>query len=247
VGKPAQMNLLADLLFFLAVAGLAYAALLAFLRLPVFPLREMVVTAPLRQVSAAQLEYAALSSLSGNFFTVNPEAVRAALEKLPWVRQAGVRRRWPDSIELEIEEHVAAARWVVQSAAGAEAETQLVNQQGEVFVAAGDEALPLLGGPPDSAAEVLQRYREFTALLASAGRTLRGLTLTPRLAWQAQLDDGMVLDMGRNQPKSPVSDRLARFAGVYREAMERLHAPASRADLRYPNGFALRTEIKGQR
>jgi cell division protein FtsQ len=62
-------------------------------------------------VTPTQIEYAARSAVAGNFFTVNLDAVRAAFEKLPWVRKAEVRRRWPDGLELAIEEHVAAARW----------------------------------------------------------------------------------------------------------------------------------------
>ena len=43
--------------------------------------------------TTAQLEYAARSSMRGNFFTVNLDDVRAP-SKLPWVRRADVRQRW---------------------------------------------------------------------------------------------------------------------------------------------------------
>ena len=105
------MNLIADLLFFAAALALGYAAMLAAARLPFFPLRELVVAGPLQEVTPTQVEYAAGSAVAGNFFTVNLDAVRAAFEKLPWVRKAEVRRRWPNGLELAIEEHVAAARW----------------------------------------------------------------------------------------------------------------------------------------
>jgi cell division protein FtsQ len=36
-------------------------------------------------------------ALRGNFFTVDLEAVKETFEKLPWVRKAEVRRRWPDA------------------------------------------------------------------------------------------------------------------------------------------------------
>lgn len=234
--RPKLMNLIADLLLFLSTLAMGYIAVVVALRLPFFPLREVIVVSPLSQVTAAQIEYASRSALTGNFFTVNLDKVRATFEKLPWVRRAQVRRQWPNTIELEIEEHVAAALWKQ----GEVGDTRLVNVQGEVFAAASNAALPVFGGPPGSAAEVLTRYQEFTQLLQPLGRKPQSVTLTPRLAWQLRLDDGLVLELGRDQPKSPVAERLARFVATYGDATQRLKLPALTADLRYPNGFALR-------
>ncbi len=240
--RPQLMNLIADLLFFAAALALAYAATLAVVRLPFFPLRALTLAGPLREVTPAQVEYAAANAVAGNFFTVNPDAVRAAFEKLPWVRKAEVRRRWPDGLELAIEEHVAAARW--KQAGGADA--RLVNGEGEVFAAASDAELPLLIGPEGSAPEVLARYRELLPLLEPIGREPRSLILSPRQAWQARLDDGVLLDLGRDQAKSRINERLQRFTAVYGQATERLKARADAIDLRYPNGFAMRLARAGE-
>ena len=236
------MNLIADLLFFAAALALGYAATLAAARLPLFPLREVAVVVPLREVTPTQIEYAARTALAGNFFTVNLDAVRAAFEKLPWVRKAEVRRRWPDGLELAIEEHLAAARW--KNADGTEA--RLVNSEGEVFAAASNAALPLFIGPEGSAPAILERYRELGPLLEPLGRRLQSLALSPRQAWQLRLDDGVLLDLGRDQAKSRINDRLQRFAAAYRQAAERLRARADIIDLRYPNGFAMRVARAGE-
>lgn len=237
------MNLVAELLFLAAALALAAAAVLAAARLPFFPLRELDVVSPLREVTAMQIEYAAGSALSGNFFTVRLEGVRAAFEKLSWVRRAEVRRRWPDALELRIEEHVAEARW--QQADGGE--SRLVNRQGEVFAAASDAGLPLFSGPEGSAAQVLARYREFVPLLASLGRQPQSLSLSPRQAWQLKLDDGLVLDLGREQSAAQAGERLQRFVDAYPQAARRLGGRAEVIDLRYPNGFALRLARSGER
>ncbi len=236
------MNLIADLLFFAAALALGYAATLVVARLPLFPLREVVVAGPLREVTPTQVEYAARNAVAGNFFTVNLDAVRAAFEKLPWVRKAEVRRRWPGGIELAIVEHVAAARW--KHADGAEA--RLVNREGEVFAASSSEKLPLFVGPEGTAPLILARYRELQPLLEPLGRQPQSLALSPRQAWQLRLDDGVLLDLGRDQAKSRVNERLQRFIAVYRQAAERLKAPADVIDLRYPNGFAMRVARAGE-
>ncbi|MBI3140382.1 MAG: cell division protein FtsQ/DivIB [Rhodocyclales bacterium] len=230
------MNLFADLLFLASAVALGYTVVLAVARLPFFPLREVVVAGPLREVTATQIEYAARNAATGNFFTVNLEAVRAAFEKLPWVRKASVRRRWPDGLELSVEEHAAVARW--KHADGAEA--RLVNRQGEVFAASSNARLPLFVGPEGTAAQMLDRHRDLSELLVPLQRTPQVVALSARQAWQMRLDDGVLLDLGRDQAKSGIRERLARFVAVYGQAQERLQARADVIDLRYPNGFAAR-------
>lgn len=238
--RPELMGLASDLLFIFAAAALTYAAMLATLRLPFFPLRQVVVDNLPSQVSRAQIEYAARTSVSGNFFTVDLESVRAAVEKQAWVRSASVRRQWPDGIVLSFEEHVAAARW---QQAGNRQEMRLVNDHGEVFAApalAAHDSLPLFAGPEGSAALLLARYHEFAALLAPLARTPRIVVLSPRQAWALRLDDGLVLELGRDQAKHPLQERMLRFAGTYAQAKARARASISVIDMRYPNGFALR-------
>jgi cell division protein FtsQ len=245
--RPLLMNHVADIVLFLSLLALGYVALTMWLRMPFFPLRELVVVGPLQHVTQTQVEYVARSGLSGNFFTVDLDKVRAAFERLPWVRRANARRLWPNGIELALEEHVAAGVW----RQGESGESTLVNVQGEVFAAANKETLPVLAGPIGSAPEVLERYREFSALLAPIGHKLQSVSLSARLAWTLRLDDGLVIELGRDDPKSQATERLARFLASYRESAQLLGAPVAKADLRYANGFALkpgrgRIEPKGR-
>lgn len=241
--RPQLINMVADFLMIFGVLGLIYASMLAAVRLPVFPLRQVVVVTPLDQVNRTQVEYAVQHSIDGNFFTVNLDRMRASFEKLPWVRKASLRRRWPDGIDVELEEHVAVARW--QQGDG---EMRLVNKQGEIFSAAvGDSrnGLPLFSGPEGTADQVLGRYREFTRLLTPYGRTPQSVLLSARQAWQLRLDDGMLLELGREQNVQDsasgqvLRDRLERFASTYSAVKARLPS-ATAIDMRYPNGFAVR-------
>ena len=236
--RPMLINLLADLLLLAGGVLLAWAGAMALQRLPVFPLKQLVVVTPLDQVSRAQIEHTARSALSGNFFTVNLEAAQAAFERMPWVRSASLRRLWPDGVELALEEHRAAARWTPQ-----EGEARLVNSRGEVFLASSREALPAFAGPEGSAPRVLARYQEFNDGLAAIGRKPVAIHLSAREAWLLKLDDGVVLELGRDQPKHPLADRLRRFtthyATVSSSAKNRLQTIGV-VDMRYPNGFALR-------
>ena len=130
--RPALLNLISDLLTLGAAVALGWALVIWFVSRPLFPLRELVVLTEPDQVTEEQLEYAARLAVQGNFFTVDLEGVKQTFEKLPWVRKAEVRRRWPDALELRLEEHEAVAYWTVSESG----EARLVNRQGEVFVAA---------------------------------------------------------------------------------------------------------------
>ena len=111
--RPALLNIVSDALLLVAAAALGYGVVMWTSSRPSFQLRELRVLTPPAQVSVEQLEYAARSAVAGNFFSVDLVAVREAFEKLPWVRHAQVRRRWPDTLELRLEEHQAVAYWSV--------------------------------------------------------------------------------------------------------------------------------------
>jgi cell division protein FtsQ len=221
------LDRVANLLFGLAVLGLSYAALMAALRLPVFPLRGVTVIGDVANTTREQVEAIAREELRGNFFTVDLEATRLAFEKLPWVRSATARRAWPGRLEVAIEEHVAVARW---------RDSALVNDRGEVFEAATGARLPVLIGPEGSAAEMIAQYAVFADVLRPVGRVPAEVRLSERRAWEVELDSGEVLELGRHD----LIARLARFTAVYEQTVARLPRRAHRVDLRYPNGFALR-------
>jgi hypothetical protein len=56
---------------------------------------------------------------------------------------------------------------------------------------------------------VLKHYGDFIVGRSRVGEMPVQVTLSPRLAWQLKLQNGMLVDIGREQPKSPVGVRLA--------------------------------------
>ncbi|MCB1958307.1 MAG: cell division protein FtsQ/DivIB [Rhodocyclaceae bacterium] len=234
--RPALLNLGADLCLLFGSTALAYAAFTWFLRQPLFPLTEVVVVTPTAQVTEEQLEYAARTAVDGNFFTVDLERVRETFEKLPWVRKAEVRRQWPDTLELRLEEHVAVAYWSPDGSG----ETRLVNRQGEVFIAASNASMPKLSGPEGTAAYVLNRFGGLVDAVAPLGTGLVEVTLSPREAWQLRLGDGLVIQLGRDQESAPSDRRLRDFVGTYGQARAKAGIEVAEVDLRYPGGYVMR-------
>lgn len=216
----------ANLLFVVATLLMLYGTAQYVIHLPVFPIREIQVTGEAAHVTREQVE-AVAGEIRGNFFTVDLDRARAAFEKLPWVRKVNVRRQWPDCLEFEVEEHRPLARW---------GSTALVSAQAEVFEAAVNTTLPVMQGPQGSAPDVVAHYQEFERVLAPLGRRIQQLTLSERHAWVLQLDDGMVLELGRDNLQS----RLAAFVAAYDQSVGRLPRRSAYVDLRYSNGFAVR-------
>lgn len=241
--KPHLLNALADLLMLAAAAAVLAAVAVWVVRVPALPVQRVDFVEPLAQTRRLEIERVLLPVLKGNFFSVNLEAVRGALERLPWVRNVQVRRVWPARLEVRVEEHRAAARWGL-------GKNELVNSHGEVFAAPlADEQLatmPLLYGPPGTAPEVLARHAELVGQFARVGERPVQLLLSPRLAWQLKLDSGMVVNMGREQPKAPLGVRLQRFIEVYPDTVGQLATRPAMVDLRYPNGFAIRVASEGK-
>ena len=227
--SPRLLNLAAGVLVGLVVLASTLTALHWLLRSPLFPLRVVELRTPLKQAAQVQVEAAIARLAAGNFFAVSIDELRAALERLPWIRAAAVRRVWPDRLEISIEEHVPLARW------GAEA---LVNTHGERFAGASEVELPVFIGPPGTEAEVTLRYARFSQLLAPLGSRLERIALSPRHAWQLRLANGLQLTLGRDAELA--EQRLARFVDAYVRSPDTADKTREVVDLRYPNGFALR-------
>lgn len=233
------------------------------LQLPVFPLRAVELSAAPQRVPTKAIMKVVHEQVSGNFFTVDLERTRQAFEQLPWVRKASVRRKFPWSLQVEIEEQVVLARWNG---------TELVNTHGEVFadecegvlqkaaqrpdgvrISGGvplagtwgarrpppcgevDQPLPAFTGQPDTSDLVTQMYGELSAMLEPLQHRIVQINLSPRHAWQLKLDDGMVIELGRTE----MQQRMARFVAVYPYSLAAMTRAVRRVDLRYRNGFAV--------
>jgi cell division protein FtsQ len=234
------MNWTASALFVgCAVLVLAAGARWA-LRNPVFALHRIVVQGDLAHNNAVTLRANVAPSLAGNFFTVDLSAARAAFEQVPWVRRAQVRREFPGSLRVVLQEHQAAAFW------GSDTDSAMVNTRGEVFEAnAGDveqDNLPRLEGPAGHSAEMLAMLHRLQPVFEPLGMGVDVLELSGRGGWRATLDSDAVVELGGGTPDEVVQ-RTQRFvrtltqvAAQYQRRADALES----ADLRHAVGYAVR-------
>jgi len=153
------------------------------------------------------------------------QSVRERREARAWVRDCSVRRAFPGALEVSIESHAPLARWD---------DERLVSVRGEVFAADYDGELPGFAGPEGTAPEMATAWKDIARAAAPLASPIAELRLSERRAWQAKLASGLVSSWARGRRGAAralrgVWPRVAAQAGT-----------ATHADLRYPNGFALR-------
>lgn len=234
------MNVAASLLFCAFAVILVAAGTWWLLRHPLFALGGISVQGDVTHNSVATLRANVAPRIAGNFFTVSLDNARQAFEGVPWVRRAVVRREFPNRLKVLLQEHQAVAFW------GAEGESKLVNTFGEVFEAnIGDveqDGLPRLGGPDGEAAQVLALYRVLQPMFEPLDLSVEDLVLTGRGSWQAVLDNGAVIELGRGT-QAELAARTQRFVQTLTQAASRYgRRPEAleSADLRHGDGYAVR-------
>jgi len=170
-----------------------------------------------------------LPYMGAGFFAFDVQGLKKDLESHPWVQRVSVKRVWPDSVALEIREKVAIARW---------GDAQLLSQSGEKFFPPefGDAVnLPLLRGPADSQAKVMQQFQFLNELFSPVDLRLSELTLSERGSWEVVVDERIAIAAGREK----IVERVNRFIAFYQKLPTYERESISAVDLRYDNGLAL--------
>jgi cell division protein FtsQ len=232
------MNATALLFALLAVAALLAALLVWAMRQPMFSIRAIRIDGDITRNSAATLRANLRAGLSGNFFSLDLNQARRAIEEAPWVRKAVIERRWPNRVAVRLEEHRPAALWGDDDL--------LVNTFGEVFAAnlgdVEDEELPTLQGPDGSAPAMLSLLRRIEPALVRLNARIATLVLSEGGTWSMHLSNGARIELGRGSEPELVQ-RIAQFAQTVGGVIARYERPLLYADLRHTQGYAVR--LKG--
>lgn len=232
------MNGAASALFVVAGVALAAAALLWLARSPWLNIRAIQLEGELQRNSVASIRANATPRLQGNLLAIDLERARDAFEAVPWVRQATLRRVWPDRLAVQLVEHRPVALWL-----GDDGNARLVNDRGEVFEAnvgdVEDDALPEFSGPEGSSAPMLALYRRLAPMFAPYAMQPVSLQLSGRGSWSLELDNGATVRLGRGS-EDELADRAERFLRSVGQVTERFQRELEYADLRHADGYAVR-------
>lgn len=217
----------------IVLAGVAVVLLSAkgYVALNAIPVEHIIVSGKLQHTNTAALEDMVRPTLVGGFLNADLERVKEQLQRLPWVHEVSVRRRWPNALELHVVEQLPIARW------GSDG---FLNHEGSVFQSMDDgqawSDLPLLQGPSGATAALMRIYQQLVEILAPAELLVEELSMDDRGQIEAKLRGGAVVSMGSEKY---VDERLRRFVAVYRAELAVQGRAIASVDLRYPNGMAV--------
>ena len=234
------MNITATALLVVFAAVLLGAVLSWAANRAAFSIGAITVTGDVAHNNALTLRANVAPKLGGSFLTLDLARAKQAFEAVPWVRQAIVKREFPNRLHVVLQEHQPVAYW------GLEGDSKLLNSFAEVFEAnVGEvehEALPRLNGPIGQEPQVLAMYRLLQPLFEPMDLSLEQLDLSGRGSWVARLDTGAEIEIGRGASDEIVA-RTTRFLKTLTQVTSRYKRRPDAvvtADLRHADGYALR-------
>ena len=248
-----RISILAVVLCAMAVFGLGVDYLLQPQR---FPMKHINVEGDLVNTHPSQIQKAIAQVVSSsNILRVDVSRAVDAAQALPWVENAKVNRKWPDTLEVRVNERVVRAHWN---------DDRWIDQTGVVLTLPNfsDESLPRLRGADGSAKEVLAKYRMLDKTLRQYGLQVQELAKSERGSWdllvQVVADDTnseVVKDVQEDADRSvrvilgsrASQHRVERFVRLYSEVLRDVVHRIQVVDMRYPDGVSVRWKDKAPR
>jgi len=141
----------------------------------------------------------------GNFFQVDVNEIQSQVSALPWVYSVAVRKQWPNEVKIYVVDQTPVALWNGDF---------LLNKFGKAFQADTrrlTQALPQFFGPEGSELLALENFINLNDLLEYRNLAIEELVLSERFSWQLTLNDGVMLNLGREERVK----RVQRFMDVY--------------------------------
>ncbi len=205
-----------------------------------FPVKGVKIQGELRYVKRDAVIDLVATHAAGSFFTLDLNQIQFSIQELAWVRQAAVRRVWPNSLVLELLEREPVARWN---------KNQLIGTDGVMFSppqlgqASHDrdawvkyfDRLPALSGSPRRYQTVSAMHREFSLLFKRLNLQVTSLNENARRSVDLTLSNGLKLRLGRRDHQ----ERLQRFISIYQRVIEPKIQGLKYVDLRYTNGLSI--------
>jgi cell division protein FtsQ len=195
-----------------------------------FPVKNVKFTGKTHYLTQSELQQVVASEISSGFFRLKISTLQQHLLSLPWAKQVGVRRVWPDSVIISIEEHQPFAFW---------GDKAVLSQAGTLFYPALSPLkalkLPLLQGPEGKHRLVFEQFIKMQEILSPLKLGITEVVLAPRGAWHIRLSNGILVILGTND----ILSRLRFFVRAYDKYLYTRQPEVAYVDLRYTVGMAV--------
>ena len=229
-GRHALIGLGVVLITTLTVFAVAMDKLL---RPGAYPIEELRLEGKFHQLKPEAVQQAILSEMGDNYFSLDLSRIEKAVEDLPWVEEAKLRRTWPHGLNVWLREHVLVAQW---------GDSRWLNDNMRIVELDNSNSLNhlvILDGPDNRAREVWHRYQQWKPLLLEIGVEIESVSVDKRNSWTLGLKPNGALEstevlLGIDDHDRRI-ERLIKSYPVLNSGGENLLV----MDMRYPNGIAV--------
>ena len=191
---------------------------------------EVQYMTEINRVSLDDLEAVSSRIYNQGFLQIDLSLVKQEIEAINWVKSASIERRWPDRINIFVEEEDIIGRWNNQS---------IINSKGNLFNL-NQQTLPSglieFDGPDGQQDIVFKMYLVFTQELVARGILIERMTLDFKGSWSITIRPGITIRFGKDN----ISERFERFLMIWDESLLDNLAVIEYIDLRYTEGFSIK-------
>ncbi len=209
-----------------------------------FQAKNIDVVGDLQNIQPNQIRAVISRVSASNILRIDMARVAEAAESLPWIKDATISRKWPDTLEVRVNERVIKAKWN---------EGRWLDQVGfpvELPFYSNNE-LPQLRGPDRAAHEVLAKYQTWQRQARADGLEILEMEMSDRGSWDI-LVQPLYDDYQSEKDESTTSQQIQivlgskdsqlqidRFFEIYREFLHPVRDQVAVIDMRYPNGLSV--------
>lgn len=233
-----------------------------------FRITRLEMQGDVQKVPLARVKEVVEGVMNGNYFTADLAPVREAVLTVPWVKDASVRRVWPDGIAVSVDVYDALALYE---------DGRLVSREGVLFSANPEEDpnaedLPNFYGAPSEVAAIARRYRRFSRIVSVIPADITDVILSDRGSWAIVMQSDSIpptkIELGQEKldarmgfpeveaqkelsaaaeeiasdalfkPEGLAEERLDRIAKSYGLLTKLMKGPPSSIDARYSRAIA---------
>ena len=233
----------------MTLSGMTFSIVVAVGQLRAVPVGELILTGYTggdvsdQAIGASKNELLALleEELDQGFWQVDLLKLKASLESHAWVRQAVIRRQWPNQLVIGIDEYVAVARWN---------DSYLLSATGDVFLPSQTAVFSHLhllkvklidveqqqSPTRETIQQAVTWFNQFQKPLTDYGLSVVEQTQSLEGDFSLVLSNGLILVLGADQ----VVDRFDRFLTLLDGRLMSELDDIKVVDLRYVNGLSVR-------
>ncbi|MCK5894104.1 MAG: cell division protein FtsQ/DivIB [Endozoicomonadaceae bacterium] len=191
------------------------------------PITRVMVESEFLYLARETVQQQVTPFLTERFFYLDVAGLQKALQNVPWINRAKIRKVWPNMLLLRIHEQVPVARW----------NSGVLNGDGDVFQVEDMSPfsdLPLLYGRASAAQQVMQQYVVLNQQVRSLGLGIGSLGQRDTGSWWFLIDD-VEINLGHRD----LVRRMQRFMRLYHVLLQNRWKDVRGVDLRYRDGVAV--------